>query len=190
MQGTRSFNGKRLIFFVIIPVLVLLALIGIDQITKYFADENKVYLKVIDNFFYLSYSTNKGAGFSLFADKEWGQLLFKIITPVALIAFFAFYFYAAKKGYKWLAYSLVLIISGTIGNFIDRLINGEVVDFLSFRFGNYVFPTFNVADICLTVGVIMLVLHFLVFDENAVFKKKQNPEIKTESGDVNNDENV
>ena len=172
MQGIRAFDRKRLIIFIIVPIILLAALIGLDQITKYFAARDKVNTTVIDGFFYLSYSTNSGAGFSFLADKEWGQLLFKIITPFALIAFIAFFVFAVKKSYKWLAYSVVSIIAGTIGNYIDRLINSEVVDFLSFHFGSYIFPTFNVADICLTVGVIMLIIHFLFIDKSAVFKRK------------------
>lgn len=183
MQGIRAFDRKRLIIFIIVPVILLAALIGIDQITKYFADKDRVNVAVIDGFFYLSYSTNSGAGFSFLADKEWGQLLFKIITPIALVAFIAFYVFAVKKSYKWLAYSLTVIIAGTIGNYIDRLINSKVVDFLSFHFGDYIFPTFNVADICLTVGVIMLIIHFLFLDNSAVFKKK----CKSESTDNEND---
>ncbi len=195
MQRIRAFDRKRLIIFIIIPIVLLAALIGLDQVTKYLADKDKVSVTVIDNFFYLSYSTNKGAGFSLFADKEWGQLLFKIITPVALIAFIAFYVFAVKNSYKWLSYSIVLVIGGTIGNYIDRLLNGEVVDFLSFKFGSYFFPTFNVADICLTVGVIMLIAHFLFFDKNAVFKKKpQQNEKKSDavsvSSELKDDENL
>lgn len=175
MQGTRTFKGKRLVIFIIIPVILLAALIGFDQITKYLIAKDEAHFTVIDNFFYISYSTNKGAGFSFLADKEWGQLLFKIITPVALIAFTLFYVFAVKKSYKLLTYSVIGIISGTIGNYIDRLINGEVVDFLSFKFGSYFFPTFNVADICLTVGVIMIIVHFLFLDESAIFRKKSKP---------------
>ena len=77
-----------------------------------------------------------------------------------------------------------------MGNFIDRLLNSKVVDFLSFHFWGYDFPTFNVADICLTVGVIMLIVHFLFFDGNAVFGKKQISENDENSADVKDDENV
>ncbi|MBO4251449.1 MAG: signal peptidase II [Clostridia bacterium] len=152
---------------------MLAALIGLDQVTKFFAARDKVQSVVIDDFFYLSYSTNTGAGFSFLADKEWGQILFKILTPFALVAFLLVYLFALKKSYKWLSYSVVLMVAGTIGNFIDRLLNGAVVDFLSFKFGSYYFPTFNVADICLTVGVIMVIFHFLFLDANALFAKKQ-----------------
>ncbi|MBP5466577.1 MAG: signal peptidase II [Clostridia bacterium] len=186
MQIIGTFNRKRLVIFITVPVILVAALIGLDQISKYFAARDEVDTAVIDGFFYLTYSTNRGAGFSFLADKDWGQLLFKIITPFALIAFFAFYVFAMKKSYKWLTYSLALIIAGTVGNYIDRLINSEVVDFLSFRFGNYFFPTFNVADMCLTVGVIMLIIHFLFLDNAAVFKKKSTPS----DGDGKDDENA
>lgn len=172
MQRIRAFNGKRLVIFVIIPVILFAVLVGLDQITKYIVAKDETNITVIENFFFISYSTNKGAGFSFLADKEWGQLLFKIITPIALIAFIAFYVYAVKRSYKWLGYSIIGIIAGTIGNYIDRLLNGEVVDFLSFKFGSYFFPTFNIADICLTVGVIMIIVHFLFLDQNAIFRKK------------------
>ena len=160
MQRVGTFNGKRLVIFVLIPIVLFVFLVVLDQLTKFFAARDKVRITLIDNFFYLSYSVNTGAGFSFLANKEWGQILFKIITPFALIAFGFFYYFAVKKSYKWLVVSIVFIISGTIGNFLDRLINSAVVDFLSFKFGSYYFPTFNVADICLTVGVIMVIVHF------------------------------
>ncbi len=188
MQGTRAFDRKRLIIFIIIPVILFALLVGVDQITKYFAARDKVNTVVIPNFFYLSYSVNKGAGFSFLADKEWAQLLFKIITPFALIGFIVFYVFSVKKSYKWLSFSIVLIISGTIGNYIDRLLNSEVVDFLSFQFGSYFFPTFNVADVCLTVGVIMLIVHFLFFDGSAIFKSK--PKEETAKNEVKEDEKL
>ena len=196
MQGIRSFDRKRIIIFIVIPLIVAGALIALDQITKYLVAKDQVRITVIEGFFDISFSTNPGAGFSLWADKPWAQTLFKIVTPVALVAFMVFYVFAAKKGYKWLSVALISVISGTVGNYIDRLINGEVVDFLSFYFGSYNFPNFNVADICLTVGVIMMIFHFLFLDENAVFRKKRKAEIagnaentdKTEdSGDDEND---
>ena len=172
MQRTRTFDRKRIVYFIVIPVIVIIALIACDQITKYLVEKNKTNTTVINNFFYLSYALNSGAGFSFLADKSWGQTLFKIITPIALVGFISFYVFAVKKSYKWLTYALSLIIAGTIGNYIDRLLNSCVVDFLRFQFGRYFFPTFNVADICLTVGVIMLIIHFLFFDNSALFKKQ------------------
>ena len=86
--------------------------------------------------------------------------------------FVCFYIYAIKKNYTWLKYSLAFVMGGTVGNFIDRLLTNAVTDFLSFVFGSYHFPVFNLADSFLVVGVIMLIVHFVFLDEVAIFKKK------------------
>ena len=187
MQRVGTFSGKRFVIFLLIPILLHAFLIALDYFTKYFAQKDAVSVTVIEDFFYLSFTLNSGAAFSFLADKPWGQTVFMILTPIALVAFVAFYVFAVKKKYKWLAYSLVLVVSGTVGNYIDRIMSGKVVDFLQFKFGSYYFPTFNVADICLTVGVIMLIVHFCFFDDNAIFKKRvnggANTDVKTRESD-------
>jgi len=82
------------------------------------------------------------------------------LTPVALILFGVFYFYLYKKGYKWAKYAMAFIVAGTIGNFIDRLAYDSVIDFISLIFGDYYFPIFNLADTFMTVGIIMILVHF------------------------------
>lgn len=191
MQRIRAFDRKRIVIFIIIPIILFAVLVALDQISKYLAVTyigigNSI--KVIENFFSLSCSTNTGAGFSFLADKEWAQTLFMIITPVALVGFIIFYFFAVKNNYKWLTVTLTVIVAGTVGNYIDRILNGQVVDFLSFKFGDYYFPTFNVADICLTVGVIMLIAHFVFLDGNALFRKKAQAE--TDENDTEDNEDA
>ena len=177
MQGTRV-NGRRLVFFIIIPVIIFVSLLLLDQLTKnYFRTEcNEQVVEVIKNFFYFDYVVNTGSAFSFMANVAWAQTFFKILTPITLIFFIAFYIYAYKKGYKWLIFSLTLVICGTMGNYIDRLIFSGVTDFLSFKFGAYYFPTFNFADAYLCVGVAMMIIHLLFIDEYAIFKneKKDN----------------
>ncbi len=173
MQGTGANRIKRLILECI-PVLLMLLCIVADQVTKkHFAEvcADKD-ITVIENFFYLTYTVNKGAAWSFLANVSWGQIFFKILTAIALVLFVFFYIYAFKKNHTWLKYSLAIVVGGTVGNFIDRLMYDGVTDFLSFIFGTYRFPVFNIADVCLTIGVIMLIIHFLFLDENAVFKKK------------------
>jgi len=68
------------------------------------------------------------------------------------------------------------VVGGTLGNFIDRLSFNGVTDFISLVFGDYYFPVFNLADSFLTVGVIMLIVHFLFLDESALFKKNNGKE--------------
>ena len=112
---------------------------------------------------------NKGAAFSFLANKSWGQTFFKIITPIALVLFGGFFYYAFKKNYTFSLYGVTLVITGTVGNFVDRLIFSGVRDFIKLDFMN--FAIFNVADMLLCVGVAMLLVHFLFLDENAVFGK-------------------
>ncbi len=173
MQGARS-NRRRIIIEISL-VLLLLALIAVDQITKYhfshtidFGDVKPV----IKDFFYFSYTINTGAAWSFLADAAWAQTFFKILTVIALIAFIAMYVYSLKKNYRWLKVSLIFIIGGTMGNFIDRLSINGVIDFIGFTFGEYNFPIFNLADTFLVVGIIMLIIQFLFIDKNAVFKRK------------------
>ena len=173
MQGTRV-NRRRIIIEISLALL-LLALIAVDQITKYhFSHTFYMYQiqPVIPGFFYFSYTINTGAAWSFLSEVPWAQTFFKILTVVALIIFIAMYVYSLKKGYKWLKVGLIFIIGGTLGNFIDRLSMGGVVDFIGFIFGEYNFPIFNLADSFLVVGVIMLLIQFLFIDENAVFKRK------------------
>ena len=177
MQGIGANRRKRLIIeFAFLGLLVFL--IVFDQITKYhFSTTIGIgdRVAVIDGFFYFTYTLNNGAAWSFLSGVSWAQTFFKIITIVALIIFTFVYVYSLKKGYKWLKVSLIFIISGTIGNFIDRLFNnGCVVDFLSFVFDEYSFPVFNLADTFLVVGMIMFVIHLLFIDRNAVFKKKDD----------------
>ena len=100
-------------------------------------------------------------------------MFFKILTGVSIVAFYIFFLFASQKEYKMLKYGLVLVFAGMIGNFIDRLAFNYVVDFISFTFGNYNFAVFNIADACLTIGVIMMMVHFLFLDDDALFRKKK-----------------
>ena len=68
---------------------------------------------------------------------------------------------------------LILMLAGTIGNYLDRIILGYVIDFLSFRFGSYHYPTFNIADICLVVGVALFAVDLLILDDKRLKKSKE-----------------
>ena len=175
MQRAGLARRKRLIKYINLAVAIVLvvALVVLDQLTKkHFKAlcEQVGTITVIENFFFFKYTFNTGAAWSFLADKSWAQIVFKIITVISLIAFIVLFVFAYKKNYKWLQYSLAITVAGTVGNFIDRLLLNGVMDFISFQFGSYFFPVFNVADICLTVGVIMIIIHFLFIDDNAVFK--------------------
>ena len=103
----------------------------------------------------LTYLKNSGAAFSMLENQQW---FFTIITLIAMGAAFV-YLYRHIKGSIWLLLGLALIISGGIGNFIDRLRQGFVVDMFHLDFMN--FAIFNVADSYLTVGVFLLLILML-----------------------------
>ena len=103
----------------------------------------------------LTYLKNSGAAFSMLENQQW---FFTIITLIAMGAAFV-YLYRHIKGSIWLLLGLTLIISGGIGNFIDRLRQGFVVDMFHLDFMN--FAIFNVADIYLSIGVGLLLIYLL-----------------------------
>ncbi len=177
MQGIRA--DRRKLILNLIPACLLILLILVDQITKTYVKtlhESGAWnsTSVIDGFFYFTYTINTGAAWSFLSNAPWAQIFFKVLTAVALVFFFFFYVYACKKNYKFLRYSLVLIIGGTLGNFIDRLAYNGVVDFIGFIFGTYNFPIFNLADSYMTVGIVMLIIHYLFLDKNGLFRKNDD----------------
>lgn len=181
MQGIRTAGRKRVNKILLhVGILILAcALIFVDQLTKrsfkdlYFSKGVTV---VVDDFFRFTYTFNTGAAWSFLKGVSWAQTFFKVVTILSFVVFALLYFLSYKKNYKVLSFSLCLMVSGTVGNFIDRLLYGGVIDFISFQFGSYFFPIFNFADICLTFGVILMIAHFLFFDKEAVFKRKKEDE--------------
>lgn len=192
MQGT-SFGLKKAFKYIILPLIIFAVLIAVDQVTKYYfkglENKNRIStneIQVIKNFFYFTYTENSGAAYSLFSNKSWGQTFLKILTCVALVIFVFLYIYAYKHKYKLMIYSVVFITGGTVGNFIDRLARGSVIDFMCAEFwGKRWFGVFNFADLFLTAGVIMILVHFLFLDDNALFKKKDG-KTDTENSNTEN----
>ncbi len=169
MQGTR-FDRRTIIIF-LVAFVAFSILLALDQVTKYiFREVVENDVTVIENFFYFSFVENKGAAFGFLKDKKWGLVFFMILTPLSIVAFVFALIYAYKKGYKWLSIALLLAICGALGNYLDRIFLGAVSDFLSFKFGSYYFPTFNLADCYLCVGMAMIIIHLLFIDQNAIFK--------------------
>jgi len=142
-------------------VIVLAA----DQLTKAWATASLkpvIYIEVIPGFFRLSYATNRGVAFSLFADSEFD--IRWILSAVSLIAalFVLGYFRRAPANKPWLNVSLALLMAGIIGNMVDRVRLGEVVDFIELHWRDfYSWPTFNIADSAICVGAVLLALEML-----------------------------
>ena len=190
MQGTRTLRMRKIVKLIIIPLVVFAALIAIDQITKLcFRNLNETRdlranpVSVIKGFFYIEYTENAGSAYGFLSGKAWAQTFFKVLTCVALVLFAFLYVYAYKKSQTLMAYSLVFITGGTVGNFIDRLARGRVIDFMSAEFfGKRLFGIFNFADLFLTAGVIMILIHFLFVDESAPFRKKNGKNDLSDNG--------
>lgn len=157
----------------VIYVLIFVLTLALDQISKILTDHggHEGSYAVIPGLINFMSVYNEGASFSLFAGKPWAQDFFTVLTAIVLAAG-AVYIVFTKKQSKWLGVTIALLFSGTIGNFIDRLAFKYVRDFISFAF--FKFPTFNVADCCLCVGVAMLVIYLLFIDDEAVFGSKED----------------
>lgn len=141
-------------------VYYLIALIAflIDQGTKFLIAtrlEISEQIPVIGNFFLITSHRNKGAAFGILENQQW----FFIIVTVAVVVGLVWYLQKVRKdNRKLLPTALALVLGGALGNFLDRLLMGEVVDFLQFNFGSYTFPIFNVADSCIVIGVGLIIL--------------------------------
>jgi signal peptidase II len=140
--------------------------IPLDQLTKEWILRSLSYsdeIPVVPGFFHITHVRNPGAAFGMLATSpEPVRLFFFIgVTLVAIGLIFSFYRKLAP-GDRFSALSLGLILGGAVGNLLDRLRHGEVVDFLHFRlWGGYTWPDFNLADSFIVVGVILLVIELL-----------------------------
>lgn len=146
--------------------LIIVLLIGIDQASKMWALN---YLKeigsipIIENVFHLTYVENRGAAFGMLQNN---QSIFIIVALIASV-FGLYYLHTKKVNFLGKA-SIILIIAGAIGNLIDRVRIGFVVDYFDFRFiWEYVF---NIADIFVVVGTIMLCAYIIFFQEEKQVK--------------------
>ena len=133
-----------------------LIIIIIDFIIKLFALNNITNICVIPNLFYLTLAKNTGAAFSLLEN----QTIFFILIGV-LVIFYIFNYLIKDKISTLEKISYIFLTGGIIGNLIDRIIYGYVVDYLRFIIFGYNFPIFNLADICITIGVILLIINML-----------------------------
>lgn len=133
-----------------------LIIIIIDFIIKLFALNNITNICVIPNFFYLTLAKNTGAAFSLLEN----QTIFFILIGV-LVIFYIFNYLIKDKMSTLEKILYIFLTGGIIGNLIDRIIYGYVVDYLRFIIFDYNFPIFNLADICITIGVILLIINML-----------------------------
>ncbi len=146
--------------FTLFSILVIL-----DAITKYVVVSRLTQfdtIVVIPHFFNIVLVRNRGIAFGLFSGI--GKFYKNIV--LILIALFVVYFlfgFLRETGNKVLYFSVTMIIAGIVGNIIDRLINGSVIDFIDLYIKRFHWPSFNLADIYITVGIVIILI-FLIRD--------------------------
>ncbi len=163
--------------FIMITSLILSALvIIIDQITK--ATIYGMNMSLIGDFLWIESTFNKGASFGMMQD---GTIFFIIVSIPVIIAMF-YVIFSKKYLNKFNKICIGLVLGGTIGNLIDRIFLGGVRDFIYFKSIN--FAIFNVADIAITIGVIMFIIGLIV---QILRKDKKAPEPKVQPPSENSD---
>jgi len=155
----------RYALFVTLTVVGLL----LDQATKLYIDRTMQLfdsIPVLTNFFHITYVRNRGAAFSFLSDASWRLPFFIVISLVASIAILVA-FHKLRNDQKLAQVSLAMIFSGAIGNLIDRVRLGEVIDFLDAHWYRHHWPAFNVADSLICVGVFLLAVDMLLEDKRS-----------------------
>ena len=137
----------------LLVIILVSVLLGLDLLLKYLVSNYITCVNIIDNFFSLTYVLNDGAAFSLFASRTYFLI---IISLVCL--FFILYELIKNIDDRTLSIGYSLVLAGLLGNFIDRLIDGYVVDYLSFKIFSFNYPVFNLADILIVLGIIIVII--------------------------------
>lgn len=156
--------------------LIIICTIVLDQVTKWLAVEFLTRvdtIPLIEDVLHLTYLENTGAAFGILKNNRW---VFLVISSLAILAI-VFYIVKFTPKNKWLGFGLSFFAGGGIGNMIDRVILGYVVDFVDFRLID--FAIFNVADTFVCIGAALMVIYILFFSDEK--KKEVNNETSTAS---------
>jgi len=149
----------KLVLSWLVPIIVL------DQLTKIIVDRTMPLhhsIPIVDGFFSLTYVRNTGAAFGIFAGShEVFRLPFLIGVSILAIGFILVMLKRLRDDATGLVTALTFILAGAIGNLIDRVLHGEVIDFLDVYYSNYHWPAFNLADSFITVGVTITLFYLI-----------------------------
>lgn len=146
-------------------IILSIILLVIDQVSKILVvkliDINSS-IELIKNFFYLTYTHNTGAAFSILT----GQRLLLILVAIVILVIIFNYLRKNKVEGKMDILAFALIIGGALGNLLDRMLRGYVIDFLDFKIFEYNFPIFNLADTFIVIGVFLLLITIIRKEHN------------------------
>ena len=146
---------------------VIVVIVTLDQWSKWAIKTSfQLYESkpVIQDIFHFTYVTNDGMAFGL--SFPGGKHILLVMT-ILLTGFIVGFLWKEKDGHPLVKYGLALILSGAIGNLIDRLLYGKVVDFLDVMVGNFHWYIFNVADSAVTVGMVLFIIHSFLIEESS-----------------------
>lgn len=174
------FLKNKKIFNFIINIFIITIIFAVDQYSKYIVEKNFKYVgerkPVIENFFNITYVRNEGVAFGLFQ----GKLIFIIILGfIAVIAMILYLHKKEEEHSNWSRFGYLFILGGAFGNLIDRIYRGYVVDFIDFAgIWQYIF---NIADVAINIGIILMLMEFLFEKENFhTLKQDKKSKIETE----------
>ena len=145
---------------------IIVAIIALDQWSKWAIKTSfNLYQSkpVIQDLLHFTYVTNDGMAFGL--SFPGGKHILLVMT-ILLTGFIIGFLWKEREGYPLVKYGLALILSGAIGNLIDRLLYGKVVDFLDLMIGDFHWYIFNVADSSVTIGMVLFIVHSIIFESS------------------------
>ena len=133
--------------------------VALDQLTKQWVEEAFVLYESlpVTSFFNLTLVYNTGAAFSFLADAGGWQRWFFLILALVICTYLVYWLLQMKKDQLLLPFAIAMIIGGAIGNVVDRMLHGHVIDFLDFYYQQWHWPAFNLADSAITLGVILFI---------------------------------
>ena len=195
-MSNQNKESKFKIRVYVLPIIIIGLLTALDQLTKFIITSSFTLYEsrpVIKNVFSLTYIRNTGTAWGLFQGQ---RVIFLIIAAIILVlSFYIMGNIVGQKRYIWAEISIILLVSGAIGNMIDRYNLGYVIDFLHFELID--FPVFNLADIFVVCSMILLIIliMFVYKDEDIDYILGKDKNISTETDDEtinqenDNDEN-
>lgn len=148
-----------------IHLIIAIAAILLDRITKIIIEQTLPTtdsITVIPGFFSITHVHNRGAAFGLFSEStsEWRTVLLIGFSAIAMFVV-AYLLWKSEHVMTSTGVGLALILGGAVGNLWDRIVSGEVTDFLHFYIGHYVWPDFNIADSCIVIGAVLLLFEIV-----------------------------
>ena len=145
---------------------IIVAIIALDQWSKWAIKTSfNLYQSepVIQDLLHFTYVTNDGMAFGL--SFPGGKHILLVMT-ILLTGFIIGFLWKEREGHPLVKYGLALILSGAIGNLIDRLLYGKVVDFLDLMIGDFHWYIFNIADSSVTIGMVLFIVHSIIFESS------------------------